>query len=103
MKISPRVLLKIKNISNKISREIQNTHFMYNNFFPKNRAVYETISKNMVEPERPETIWRMRVACWINKATRAQAHTRTRAPTPTHAHTYSRARAHTHTHTHRNM
>jgi hypothetical protein len=26
--------------------------------------------KNIVEPDRPQmTIWRMRIACWINKAT----------------------------------
>jgi hypothetical protein len=40
-------------------------------FFPENRAVYEIMSKNLVEPERPQMgIWG-RVACWINKATRA--------------------------------
>jgi hypothetical protein len=43
------------------------------------------MSKNVVEPERPRmTIWR-RVACWISKATRAQAHDR--AP-PTHTRMY---------------
>ena len=31
---------------------------------------YEMIWKNIVEPERPQmTIWRMRIACWIPKAT----------------------------------
>jgi hypothetical protein len=31
------------------------THFMLNNFFFfENRAVYETMSKNMVEPEGPQ-------------------------------------------------
>jgi hypothetical protein len=40
------------------------------------------MSKNVVETENPYTIWRMHVACWIIKATRAQA--RARAPTPTH-------------------
>jgi hypothetical protein len=25
--------------------------------------------KNIVEPERPQIIWRMRIACWITKAT----------------------------------
>ena len=45
------------------------------NFLSKNRAVYEIISKNVVEPERPQmTPWRMRVSCWISKATHAQAH-----------------------------
>ena len=46
------------------------------------------MSKNMVEPERTQTIWRLRVACWLSKPTRAQAHTR--ACAPTHAHTVVR-------------
>ena len=42
-------------------------------FFPsKNRAVYEIMWENMVEPDRPQvTIWRMRTACCIPKATNA--------------------------------
>ena len=47
-----------------------------------NRVIYE-MSKNMVEPERPQEIGCLRVACWIRKAIRAKAH----------------ARANTHTHT----
>ena len=35
----------------KSRRENQNTHFTFNNFFPKNRTVYEIMSKNMVETE----------------------------------------------------
>jgi hypothetical protein len=38
--------------------------------FPENRAVYKIIWKNIIEPGRPQmTIWRMRIACWITKAT----------------------------------
>jgi hypothetical protein len=48
---------------------------MTNNFFPENRDVYELKSKNMVEPERPQMAVWQRVACWISKATRTQAHT----------------------------
>ena len=44
----------------------------------------------MVESERSQIIWRMRVECWISKATRAQVH----IPS-THACTYPCARAHT--------
>ena len=37
---------------------------------PENRALYEIMRKNMVERGRPQmTIWRMRIACWIRKAT----------------------------------
>jgi hypothetical protein len=46
------------------------------------------MSKNAVEPERTQmTIRRMRVAWWISKVTRSQAHARRRRePTPTHTH-----------------
>jgi hypothetical protein len=60
------------------------------------------MSKNTVEPERAQQIWLQRVAYWISKATRVQAHSRARAPTHshTHMHTYScphpRVRAHAH-------
>jgi hypothetical protein len=43
---------------------------MFNNFFPENLAVYEIMWKNTAEPDRPQmTMWRMRIACWIPKAT----------------------------------
>ena len=59
-------------------------------FFPENRAVYEIMSKNVVEPERSQMIiWRMYVACWIIKVTRAKAHARAGAPT------HARTRIHT--------
>ena len=39
-------------------------------FFFENRAVYEIMWKNIVERDGPQmTIWRMRIACWISKAT----------------------------------
>jgi hypothetical protein len=40
-------------------------------------AVCEIMSKNVVGPERPQTIWRMHVACWISKTTRAHRYTHT--------------------------
>jgi hypothetical protein len=43
-------------------------YFMFNNL--KKRAVYEMMWKNIVEPARPQMkIWRMRIACWVPKAT----------------------------------
>ena len=51
----------------------------------------------MVEPERPQKIWRMRVACWIGKDTRTQAHACAHAPTPTHMHALTRTHTRTHT------
>ena len=46
------------------------THILCSNIFFENRAVYEIMWKNTVEPDRPQmAIWRMRIACWIPKAT----------------------------------
>ena len=46
------------------------THFMFNNFFPQNRAFYEKVGENIVEPDRPQmTVWRMRIACLITMPT----------------------------------
>ena len=61
----------MRNVSDKICRENQNIHFMFNVFFSqKNRAVCEIMWENIVEPDRPQmTIWRMRIACWIPKST----------------------------------
>jgi hypothetical protein len=41
----------MRNVSDKNYKENQNTHFMFNNFY-ENRAVYEVMLKNVVEPER---------------------------------------------------
>ena len=58
------------NVSDKSCTENQNTHFVFSNFFSENRAVYEIMCKNTVQPGRPQmTIWRMRVACQIPKDT----------------------------------
>ena len=58
------------NISDKSCRENQNTHFVLNNFF-LNRGFYKIMWKNIVVSGRPQmTIWRMRITCWITKATK---------------------------------
>ena len=46
-------------------------YFFNNLFFFENHAVYEIAWKNIVQPVRSQmtTIWRMRVTCWITKAT----------------------------------
>jgi hypothetical protein len=97
------ILLRMRNVSDKSCRENQNTHFMFSNILLENRAVYEIMLKNMVEPGRPQmTIW-LSVACWISKATRTQAHARIPTPTPTHTHTHTRTHTHTHTRPHTRM
>ena len=58
----------------KVVEEIK-THFLFSNppfFFSffENRALYEKMWKNIVQRGRPQiTIWRMRFACSIPKAT----------------------------------
>jgi hypothetical protein len=60
----------MRNISEKNCRENQNTDFVFSNFFSENPAVYEIMWKNTAGRGRPQmTIWRMRIACWIPKAT----------------------------------
>ena len=51
--ISPSVLI-MRNVSDKICRENQNTHYTFKNIFPENRVVYETVWKDVVEPGRPK-------------------------------------------------
>jgi hypothetical protein len=68
--------------------------------FSKNLAVSEIMTKNMLEPERPQmSIWRL-VACWISRTTRAQERTRDRASIPTHTYTHAHALTHVSIHTH---
>ena len=49
--ISRSILLRMRNVSNKSCRENQNTHFTFSNFFSENHAVYEIMSKNLVESD----------------------------------------------------
>ena len=43
---------------------------MFSKFFFENRAVYEMMWKGIAEPDKPQmTVWHMRIACWIPKAT----------------------------------
>jgi hypothetical protein len=61
----------MRNVSDKICRENPNTNFMFNGvFFFEKRAVYEIMWKNIVVLDTTQmAIWRMRIACWIPKAT----------------------------------
>jgi len=56
----------MRNVSDKICRENQNTYFMINNFFLEISDIYEKMWRDILDPDRP--IWCMRVACWIPKA-----------------------------------
>ena len=47
---------------------------MFKIFFSENLAVYEIMWKRTVEPYKSQmTIWLMRIACWITKATDTQS------------------------------
>jgi hypothetical protein len=66
----------MRNVAEKSCGENQNT-FLFNNFFffSENRAAYGVMWKNIVERGRPQmTIWRMRIASWIPKATNTHLH-----------------------------
>jgi len=60
MFISRSFLLRIRNVSDKIFRENQNTRFIFQrHFFSETRPVYEKMWKNMVQPDRPQMkTWR---------------------------------------------
>ena len=96
MTISRWILLTIRNVSNKNCKENQNTHFMFSNFLSENRSVYEIMSKNVVEPERPQIIRRM-PCCMLDEYGYTRASTSPRQRTHTHARTHPRARARAHT------
>ena len=70
--ISRSFFLKIKNVSDKSSREIQNTHFVFRDFFYDNRTVYLLMWKKYGrnrDATHISIIRRMHFACWIPKAT----------------------------------
>ena len=76
----------MRNVSNTTCVENQNTRFVVNNFFFENRAVYEKMSKKYGGARgdvNDVTIWRIRVASCISKAT------------CTHTLAYARTYAHT--------
>jgi hypothetical protein len=60
------ILLKMRNVSDKICTENQNTNFILNNFSLfvfENRTVYEIMWKKTVERGRTQmAIWRMSIA-----------------------------------------
>ena len=53
MTISPWILLRIRNVLDKSCKENRTHILRLATFSPENRAVYEIMSKNLVEPEGP--------------------------------------------------
>jgi hypothetical protein len=71
--ISRSFLIIMRKVSDESCRESQNTHFRFNNYFSKIVPFMGQCGRNIVKPERPQmTIWGMRTACWIPKATNTQ-------------------------------
>jgi hypothetical protein len=63
------MLLTMRNVSAKVVGKIK-THILCAVTFLENWTVYEIRWKYIVERGRPRMIiWRMRIACWIPKAT----------------------------------
>ena len=54
MTISRSIFREMRNVSDKRCREDHNTHFKLNNFLLQNRAVYDVVRKNTVQPDRPQ-------------------------------------------------
>ena len=82
----------MRNVLDKSCRENQSTHFTFNKFFSENRAVYEIMSKYMVEFEGLEMT--SQYGAYELHVGQARLHALTRMHTPPRAHTHS----HTHTH-----
>ena len=79
----------MRNVLDKFVEKIK-TYFVFSNFFFfENLAFYKIMSKNVVEPEARNgvAIWRIRVECWISKATCTHAHVHAHAPGHAHTHT----------------
>ena len=72
MIISRWILLRMKNVSDKICRENQNTYFVLSNFFfRKSCRLWDNVKTfgRARQTTDDNIIRRMRIACWINKAT----------------------------------
>jgi hypothetical protein len=86
------------NVLEKSCRENGNTHFMFNNFFSrKSDRLWDNVEKYSGDlgATNDVTIWLIRVACSISKATCTYARAHARAPG------YPLARTHAHAWTHR--
>jgi len=70
--IIPRsVLLRTRNVSDKMCSENQNTHFVFRNFFRKSCRLWGNVKKNGKTGQATDDniTRRMYFACWVTKAT----------------------------------
>jgi hypothetical protein len=69
MTMARSILLGIRNISDEFVNKSKTQILCSINFYSENRAFYEIMWKNMVEPHTSQIkIWRMHIACRITKA-----------------------------------
>jgi hypothetical protein len=81
----------MRNISDKVAEDLKtnkqtNKHCMFDIFFPENRAVYKIMwQKYGRSRQATMTIWRIRFACWIPKATNTHSQCATLTAFPLHS------------------
>ena len=70
MTMSRWIFFRMRNVSEKFVDKSK-THFMFNNFFLKPCALWDNVETRGTARKATDdiVIWRMRFACWINKAT----------------------------------
>jgi hypothetical protein len=68
--ISHRILIRMRNVSDKSCTENQNTHFMFNNFSQKSYHLWDNEHKysRVRQVTDNNIIWHTSFACWITKA-----------------------------------
>ena len=70
LNLSRWILLRMKNVSSRICRWNQNIHFVFSNFlFRKSFRLLANVVEYLAPDRLQMTIWHMRIACWIHKAT----------------------------------
>jgi hypothetical protein len=85
----------MRNVLDKSCREDQNTHFMFNNFFSENHAVYEIMLKIMVEIEGPQMMSQHGAYVLHVGLERLHAHVCMHMPMCLGTHMHARTHAHT--------
>ena len=86
------ILLRMRNLIGKNCIKNKNTRFTFSDFSRKSCRLWDNVETygGAREVTNDDTVWRIRVACWISKATRARACIRSRLRTA------MRTRARTH-------
>ena len=69
------IIFRMRYVCDKSCRKNRNAHLKFNNSLPKAVPFMRQRVKIVVETDRPQiTIWRLRFACWIPKATNTHSH-----------------------------